>query len=279
MPAWFRLACLAAGLAVLPVLLRAQSAPVRLLPRAMSLHDLATPDAATPVPLAVLDFTERTEDAAAPLGHFLADRVAMELANLPSFTPVARTARDAALQALQITAPLAADRARLADRLRVPYLLYGELERIRTVVGRDGRAVEVTASLLVEWSVTRLPIAGARVTARSAPRPGKTGDPSVLMQEALSIAAYQLVQRLAEIRIPVGINVTGCTMSNFTVISGGSTIGFREGMRCLAIRRGAVTGTVRLTEVHSRDSTGDILEDVRGIAAGDQIIPIDPPHR
>ena len=57
-------------------------------------------------------------------------------------------------------------------------------------------------------------------------------------------------------------------------IRGGATMGLRVGMECTTMRRDTVTGRIRLTAVAANESTGSVLDDSKGIAPGDTVLPI-----
>ena len=135
-----------------------------------------------PVPMVILDFTNRSTYRFGMLGRETANAFSLAMESTKKFTVVDRKEIDTALDEMGKTEPLdVAAQAQLANQLDYPYVVAGEIERVDIVPSKDGVFAAVTVSAIVTSQVTRLPIAGARVTKAGTPHPGYCGDPAALV--------------------------------------------------------------------------------------------------
>ncbi len=231
-------------------------------------------DITTPTPVIVLDFHNRSKFTTGMLGRTFADALSIELLNTRTFEVVKRAQLDQALAEANLTIPMSWEaQSMLAERLKCPFTISGEIESVDILKSRDGTYAEVVVTTLVVSKITKLPVNGARVVQRSSPKVGYSGSPDVLVHEALSTAAFQVSQRLLDNRLPIA-TVLVSPQTGEVVVRGGSTMGLRKGMILISMRRETVTGRLRLIRVGPSDSLAAVLEDSRGIAPGDKALPV-----
>lgn len=281
------IASILSGLVLTALLLSLAPPPVQAQPTTDEMNALFGIDIVKPVPVVVFDYTNRSEYKTGMPGRTFADALSIELLNTKKFAVVPRGDLETVLDQEGLSVPLSYNaQAEVAERLvtgdlnahppdpfaHPPYTITGEVEDVKIIRGHDGTYAEVTVSTLVMSKVTKLPINGARVVQRSSPKIGFTGNPDVLVQEALATAAYQTSYKLLSNRLPIATVLTSAHEGQVQ-LKGGSTIGLSEGMTLTTMRRGVVTGKIRLTMVDPSESAAEVLEN-RGLALGDKAVPI-----
>ena len=227
-----------------------------------------------PTPLIVLDFTNRSKYRSGMLDRKMAASLSMTLQATGKFTVMPRADVDQKMDELMLTVPMSdSAQAMLADRLAVPYTISGEIEDVAIINDRDGTSAQVTVSALVVSRITRLPINGARITTRSSPKLAFDGNRDALVEEALSIAAFQITQRILDNRIPVTTLLMAPSDPNEFEIRGGSIMGIKEGMLMVAVRQESVSGILKVTSITPSDSKCRVLDNRRGVSPGDKVVP------
>ena len=232
-------------------------------------------DLVKPTPIIVVDFDNRSSYKSGMLGRTLSDALSIELLNVkPPFDVIKRSEVEKQMSDMGLVSPLTgAELAMLASRLHCAFSVSGTVKSVEIHHEREGTYAEVDIEAVVNSKVTQGPINGAHVIQRSSPKIGYSGNTDVLVHEALSTAAYQIVLRLLDNRVPVATVLTS-PEGYQVVLKGGTTIGFRKGQMLTTMRRESVTGRVRLIDVTPTESIGEILEDSKGIAPGDKAVPI-----
>lgn len=231
----------------------------------------------TPTPVVVLDFTNKSDYATGMLGRTMAESMTVEMLNTRLFEVVNRKDVDDLLQELNLAAPFSYQaQAMVADRLKCPYAVSGEVEQVKIHRTREGAYASVTVKSVMVSKITRLPISGARVVQQGTPKLGFKGNTDVLVHEALNTAAYVSTQQLLDNRISIG-TVLSTPRAGEITLKGGTSMGFRKGMEMTTIRRESVTGRIRLVEVNPQHSTAVVLSETNGIATGDKVVPIYEP--
>ncbi|MHB9130647.1 MAG: hypothetical protein ACYDBB_06105 [Armatimonadota bacterium] len=233
---------------------------------------------AKPTPIVAVDFVNTSDYKTGMLGRTFTDALTIELLNVnggKTFDVIKRSEMEQAMAEQGFTPPLDyAAQSMIADRLGCKFTVSGKITNVRVGTGNDGTFAEVSVEALVISKITKLPINGARVTQRSSPKLNFTGNKDVLVQEALSTAAYQVCQRLMDNRLPIATVLTS-PRDGDVLLKGGSTIGLHTGMTLLTIRRESVTGRLTLTSVTPNDSYGEIQKDSFAmIAPGDKAVPV-----
>lgn len=268
------MASIVCGLMLMSFLLPLVSPPVQAQALGKDVFDFFETELTTPTPIVVLDFVNESRYATGMLGRTFADAMSIELVNTRTFEVVKRSAVQQVLDDAGLNIPLSWDaQSMIADRLKAPFVLSGEIQEARVVQAKEGTYAEVVVNMVVVSKVTRFAINGARVLQKSSPKIGFTGNPDVLVHEALNTAAYQAAQRLLENRLPIA-TVLHSPRTGEVLLRGGSTIGLRNGMEMVTIRRNTITGRLRLINVSPSDSTAAVMEEKQGIAAGDKAIPV-----
>lgn len=267
------IASMLSGLVLIALLLPLAPPPVYAQATSEDFADLFNQPITKPVSIVVFDYVNRSEYRTGMLGRLFADALAIELLNTKKFEVQKREDVEKVLIQEGLTIPLGTDaQVQVAERMKSPYTVTGNVENVKIVTGRDGKYAEVTVSTLVISKVTKLPINGARVVQRSSPKIAYTGNDDVLVQEALATAAYQTSYRLLSNRLPIATVLTS-SHNNEVQLRGGATIGLTEGMILTTIRRETVTGKIRLTMVNPTESVAEVLEK-RGMALGDKAVPV-----
>jgi hypothetical protein len=225
-------------------------------------------------PVVIVDYNNKTTHSTGMLGRTFADALAIELLNTKKFGVVKREDLQRVLDEQNLTLPISSmdALAMIADRLKSPYIITGDIEDVKVIPSREGTYAEVTVNTLVVSRVTKQPINGARVVQRSSPKIGYTGNPDVLVHEALATAAYQAAYRLLDNRLPIATILTSVRNGEISM-KGGSAIGLKEGMVLITVRRETVTGRIRLVNVTPNASEAVVI-DQRGVAPGDKAVPV-----
>ena len=232
-------------------------------------------DLTKPTPIVVVDFNNLSTYKSGMLGRTLSDALSIEMLNIkPPFDVIKRSEVEKLMSDMGLAAPLnQQELAMIANRLHCAFTISGNIKSVAIHREREGTFAEVDIEAVVNSKITQAPINGAHVIQRSSPKIGYGGNTDVLVQEALSTAAYQIALRLMDNRVPVATVLTS-PHGYEVVMKGGTTIGFRKGQILTTIRRESVTGRVRLTDVTPTESIGEILEDSKGIAPGDKAVPM-----
>ena len=230
-------------------------------------------------PIAVVDFDNRSAYPTGMLGRAFADAISMELVRTGTFEVIKRQQVEQVMTDNHLTIPLNwAQQAIVAERLCTPtapvnFTVSGDIDAVHIRKTEEGTKAEVSVRVLIISRITGMPINGAFVMQSSSPKIGYTGNTDSLIHEALSTAAFQAVMKIMDSRVPIGTMLTS-PRNGEIVIKGGATLGFRVGMECTTMRRDSVTGRIRLTEVTPNESSGSVLEESKGIAPGDKVLPI-----
>ncbi len=236
-------------------------------------------DIVEPTSVVVIDFHNASGYPTGMLGRTFADALSIELSNTRKVEVIKRSQVTDVLEANNLTVPMDyMNQSMVADRLGCEFTISGTVEAVNVSKERDGTFAEVAVSTLVVSTVTKQPINGALVTQKSSPKIGYSGSTDVLVQEALATAAYQTAQRLLDNRLPIATVLT-TPRSKEVILKGGSTIGIQAGMELITIRRKTVTGRVRVSSVTPTDAMGVVLEESKGIGAGDKAIPVFQLHK
>ncbi|MHB9025814.1 MAG: hypothetical protein ACYC7E_16875 [Armatimonadota bacterium] len=230
-----------------------------------------------PTEIVVLDYDNRSRYGTGMLGRVFTDALAVEMLNLKGTTKfsVARRADvERVLAESNLSVPMSyTSQAMVADRLNCKYVFSGEIQAVTIHRSPEGTYAEVTVRTVVIHKTIKEPINGALITQVSSPKIGYSGNTDVLVQEALATAAYRTSQTLLDNRLPIGTILMSARTTQL-LMKGGSTIGFRPGMKLVAMRRDSVTGRLKVISVTPTDSIVEITEDSKGVAVGDKTVPI-----
>jgi hypothetical protein len=98
------------------------------------------------------------------------------------------------------------------------------------------------------------------------------GNAEALVDEAISIAGFQVTQRILDNRMPLA-TVMIAPLSGEIRLRGGTVIGIKSGMEMVCVRQESVTGIIRVIDVTPTECTCDKVVDYKGIAPGDWAVP------
>ena len=225
------------------------------------------------VPVAVLDFVNRTSYPAPNLGRNAADAMVIALDESQRYDPEerSRVEREMALQGF--TVPLSdTAQSRLGKALQVAGVISGEIRQVRFLQSKEGRYAEVVLAVRLLDVNAMEPVNGAMVRVSGTPKPGYSGDEQVLLNEAISLAAYQATQSMLATRLPEATVLLAD--ENQAQLGAGSDIGLKVGMEMVVMRFGEKVGRIRVTEVRRGTATAAILESSKGIANMDKAAAI-----
>jgi len=220
----------------------------------------------------VMDFNNRSSVGGPLIGRSAAAALAIELANSDRWNPVAETTVNTALQQLNLRPPFdTIALTRLAQRVDARAVIVGEVVSVR--IAENPAQATVTLAMQIMDRSSQEMINGAVVTGRSAPRIGYTGDTSVLIDEALSNAAFQAVQAATRYQIVEGtVMNTSVVGENFeALINIGARQGVKDGMRFIVQRRGELVARGRARSVDPDFSTLAVSDNYRGVQPEDRV--------
>ncbi|MCK5642477.1 MAG: hypothetical protein KAJ19_16845, partial [Gammaproteobacteria bacterium] len=181
------------------------------------------------IPVAVLDFANKTPYQAGFLGRQAADAVVVALDGSQRFEPLQRDQVKRALQELGLRVPLSdAAQQRLGKHLEVAGVISGEVREVTLIPGRDGMVARVTMGAVMVDVATGEPVNGALVASHSSPKPGYSADRDVLINEALREAAFEIVQAMLSYQAPQVL--VQSADPNHAFLKGGTRSGLRLGM-------------------------------------------------
>lgn len=232
-----------------------------------------TSNAAQPVPIIVLDFYNRSSYHKGMLDRKMAAAISLALQGTNKFSVYPRQDVDSKMEELGLTVPMNdSSQAMLADQLNTPFTVSGNIERVELKTSSEGTYAEIQVSARVISRITRLPINGARIIAVSSPKLAYDGDAEALVEEAISIAGYQLTQRILDNRMPLA-TVLIAPPDGEIRLRGGTVMGITSGMEMVCVRQESVTGIVRVMVVTPTECTCEIVANYKGIAPGDRAVP------
>jgi hypothetical protein len=144
---------------------------------------------------------------------------------------------------------------------------------VKVYKDRNGTYAEVVVSALLVSRILGVPIAGARIVQKSAPRKTYSGNPDDLVHEAITLASYEVAQRILTTRFPLYL-VSNSNRNGEVIIKPGGISGLQVGTELITLRSETVTGRVRITHVEAEEAVAVPIYGNRGIARGDKAIPV-----
>jgi hypothetical protein len=267
MPGTLALLLIVSFLTLLPMQTRAQASLI---------EAFKTLDAeyTAPTPIVVVDFGNSSGYSTGMLGREFADSLSLELLNTRRFDVAKRSQVDGVLQMSSLTPPLTVNAVTvLATQLQCQYGVTGDIKSVTIKKTREGTYAEVSVQALLVSRILGDSISGAEVVQKCAPRIGYNGSTDVLVHEALTLASYDVAQKILNTRFLVAM-VIGSARAGEVILRGGATLGLRQGMELITLRRETVTGRIRVTKVGPTESVAELTGDNRGIAPGDKAIPV-----
>jgi len=227
----------------------------------------------TPTPVAVLDFVNNSGYDGDLLGRTAADALVLAMDESKKYAPEERTKVEEAMARLGFALPMGrVAEGRLAEALEVAYVAAGTINDVYLQDTRDGRVAMVDLTVVMLSANSGEYVNGARVRRASTPRPAYAGDQTALVDEALTLAAYEAVRTLISYKLPEA-TVLSATPSE-VYLNAGSRSGLKDGMELAIMRFGEKVGRVRITRVEPNYATAAIVANYRGITPGDKALPV-----
>lgn len=224
-------------------------------------------------PILVLDFENRSGYKTGMVGRVAADAIAVELLKSTDYDVIHRTDVDDKMVELNYSIPLTWDQqVKLANELKTRIVISGTIKNIQIYKKKDGTYAEATIDVDVLSTLTKSTINGGNITQRSSVKVGYSGNPDVLVQEALTAGAYQLLQQIQSRKTAIGTIMTTHSEEGI-YIKGGKAAGFIPGMQIMTVRRDTVTGKMHIKSVNDSVAIAAIDDD-SGIAPGDRAFSV-----
>lgn len=220
----------------------------------------------------VLDFTNRTNVGGPLLGRSAAAALILEMKGADRWDVVRESVVQDAANRLNLQRPYdKIDLTRLANEVQATAVVTGEIVGAR-VTQRPPQA-SITMAVRVMDVASRELINGALVTGTSTPRPGYTGGTDVLLDEAVSKAAFLARESLERFQLPEGtvLNTTVVGTRYDALLNIGARQGVRRGMRFVVLRGRELVGVAEATAVDPDKSVAAIVENFRGVKPEDRV--------
>ncbi|HTE20552.1 MAG TPA: hypothetical protein VK689_19470, partial [Armatimonadota bacterium] len=225
----------------------------------------------------VLDFNNQTRVGGALLGRVAAAQMSLHLSESANWNVIPDAQVQRRIQELGLKQPFdRIDRVRIANGAEASAIVYGSITDVVVTGGATPQALTKIQVLVEDVQTGRL-INGAVTEGRSTPRMGFTGDADVLIEEALGKAAFRARDMMDTFRLPEGtvLNTTivgeGDVQDLVALINVGARQGARRGMRMVVTRQREVVGELKLVNVDSDISTGQVLSNTQGVRPEDRV--------
>jgi hypothetical protein len=224
----------------------------------------------------VLDFTNLSGYNGDLVGRSAAAAVSQAMTDSDRWEVLSSTVVNTAINNLGLTPPLDLSAIRqLGREADADSIVVGQVYAVQITdnprQARVGVRVEmrdVTSGELVN---------GAVETAQSGARPGYSGDPQVLVDEAIRKAAFQAVTTMNQNRLPQGTilntQVTG-TGQREVLINIGAQNGVQEGMEFIVTRNNTQVSRLRIVRVEPDQSTAIVVSGTQGAQPEDRVTAV-----
>jgi hypothetical protein len=220
----------------------------------------------------VLDFSNRSRVGGSLIGKSAAAAVALELQQSGRWNPVQDRAVQEAANRLNLRPPFdAVALTRLATAVDASLVIVGEVLSVKLMENPAQATVQVAIQAFDRASAEM--VNGAVATGKSAPRIGYTGDTSILIDEALSNAAFLARQHAERYQSVHGTVLnTSVVGDNYeALLNIGARQGVKLGMRFIILRREDLVGRGRVRAVDPDFSTLAIQENFQGVKPEDVV--------
>jgi hypothetical protein len=232
----------------------------------------ASAQIASPPTVVVLDFTNRTGVGGPLLGRSAASALILEMTGAERWDVVRESAVQDAINRLSLHRPYdKVDLARLAGAVQASAVVTGEVIGAR--VTQNPAQASVTTVVRVTDVASQELINGAVTTGTSSPRVGYTGNTDVLLDEAVSKAAYLARQSLDRYQLPEGtvLNTTVVGTRYDALINIGARQGVKLGMRFVVLRAGDLVGEASCSSVDPDQCVATVQQNYRGVKPEDRV--------
>jgi hypothetical protein len=220
----------------------------------------------------VLDFTNRTGVGGPLLGRSAASALILEMTGAERWDVVRESVVQDTINRLNLHRPFdKVDLARLASSVQASAIVTGEVIGAR--VTQNPAQASVTIVVRVTDVASQELINGAVTTGTSSPRVGYTGNTDVLLDEAVSKAAYLARQSLDRYQLPEGtvLNTTVVGTRYDALINIGARQGVKLGMRFVVLRGGDLVGEAQASSVDPDQCVATVQQNFRGVKPEDRV--------
>jgi len=177
-----------------------------------------------------------------------------------------------AIQGLGIRPPFdRIARQLIAREIDADFVIFGTVEAAS--VDTNPMEARVRLRVYAEDVRTGALYNGALVDGASVPRMGYKGDADILLEEALTRAAFNARQIMERFRPPEGTVLNTAIVGQSTLRAGlnvGARGGVRRGMDFVITRRGELVGFVRVDYVEAEYSAGVVTSNIQGVRPEDR---------
>lgn len=225
--------------------------------------------------VAVLDFVDNSGRSGG-WGRVASDAIVLALDQTKRYDPMPRSRVEEAMTRLGLSIPMDLPaQVRLATDLDAYGVVTGKVGKFQLLNTRQGKVAQVELTVLVSSKDVSEIVNGARVMGQSTPKPGFSGDPAPLFNEALSQAAFNAAQQMSNYEAPTGAVIA--TGREEIVINLGSEKGVYEGQRFVVTRFGRKVAVVEATKVQTGYTVVKTVQETLGVSATDKVTAIYAP--
>jgi hypothetical protein len=231
----------------------------------------ASAQAQQAVDVIVMDFNNHSGVGGSLIGRSAAAALALELQNSDRWQVVPERSVQAELNRLNLRPPFdTIALTRLAQATQARQVIIGDVLSVKTT--ENPAQATVTIAVQVMDPASQEMINGAVAVGRSAPRIGYTGDMSLLIDEALSNAAFLGRQSMERFQLVEGtvLNTSVVGAAYEALMNIGARQGVKDGMRFIILRGNELVGRGRARAVDPDFSTVAITENFRGVKPEDR---------
>lgn len=229
---------------------------------------------------AVVDFSVRSRKGKLPdqsWGKVAAQDITDELEKTDDYDVLPTETVGRTASSLNLVQPIDSDVSllRLGQELLASSIVSGEVINYRVVAIPGSKALrgDVIIRVVVNDVGSGLPVNGAAVAASSSNQEGDDVTPDVVLSEAISQAASEIVSELRRYNLPTAtvLNTYNEAGHDSALINQGTRSGFRTGMEVVILRGREQVALGRISDVEPDDATVNLVESERGIQPGDRI--------
>jgi hypothetical protein len=222
--------------------------------------------------VAVLNFSNSSGVQGALLGNKASAAVETQLIESGRYDVVKSDLVQKTMTDLNLTYPLGRQgMTQLAQALEADAIITGDVVNVI----RDAKTNQVSVTLRLEMTdrTSGELTNGAIATGESGIRPDFSGAEDVLLDEALSKAAFTAVRSMNERILPEGtVYATSSRGGNIeALLNIGTNSGVRGGMEFIVLRNREQVARLRATEVTATDTTAVVVSSTRGVQPEDKV--------
>jgi hypothetical protein len=219
--------------------------------------------------LAVVEF-HNNKTPGSSYGKAAAEAVTTEFNNLNQYDVEPPELVAKAIDTLKISSPPEGhvNLFRVAQELRLSYIVSGEISDYRIISDGAGRHAIVALSVIVYNVDSQTALNGAAITAESVSRPNNV-DEATLVKDAIATGASLAVHQIHEHALPAATVLN--TQIESALINQGSRTGFSEGQHVVVTRGHLQVATAVISDVEPDSATIHLERSYQGIQPGDKV--------